>query len=535
MSNNLNILFKGNKSVSITSSIKDNNNNIYIVGTTDGATTQAEVSFIQIGEIKYTRNTYTTSGFVVKINNNNNVIWFKWIDGLLGQYVKSISIDKNYNNIYLAGYAKSNINIDNIEYPSNRSVAGFITKISKDGILSWLKWIDGAKIDGILSCVTDSSNNIILTGISQSDTINSLPLITSSTNTSSSNTSSSNTSSDSTSSRNISSTSTSSRNISSTSTSPPESIQKAFILKLDESGNYIWFKWINGDKDSDINSVVVDSLDNIYITGETQAYTINIDTNTFNRQNYNITIYFTKIKPNGTVEWFKWISGNIYDFSPILVCDIYDYIYLYANSNSPTIIINTSGYSRKTKDMKVSLPFVVKFVNDTVSWFKWIDGAAHILSTSLQIDKQNHLYLTGYTSCPTIEINDVKINNVSKNDNAYLLKIKYNGDLEWCSWIYNLDNVDNKVSKINIVNTLIDNDYNIYFNIVTNSNNIYFNNDKILSTTNRINNYGLVFKYNIKDILHEKPVIYEYIINNPFYMNAFFGLLIFFIIYVLLK
>jgi hypothetical protein len=521
MSNNFNILFKGNKSVNITSSVRDNNGNIYVVGYADGGTTQAQTSYIEIGSSRFTRNTYNTCGFVVKIYNNN-VIWFKWIDGTLGQYVYSILIDKNNSNIYLVGLANSNIYIDNVEYKNaTLTRSGFIVKIliegSLEGSLVWLKWIDGTRVDAVYTCAIDSKNNIIIGGVSNSNTITSL-----------------NNTSPTRISPNVSPTTNITN--STTGTSSATIVQAGgFVLKMDKNGNYIWFKWIEGNKLDVVNSIVIDSLDNIYVAGNTLSGAINIDNNIFTRQNENKTIFLTKFKPNGINEWFNWVSGNINDSVPYLLCDKYDYVYLSGNSQSPNIIIDSIGYPRKNNNTSISLPFIVKFMNNTVSWFKWIEGTEHIFITSLQIDKQNSLYITGYTLTPTIEINDIKINNESKNSNGYLIKMKYNGDLEWGTWIYNFDKFDNKVVEINIVNTIIDNDYNIYFDIVSESNFIYFNDEKISSTDSSINKYGLLFKYNIKDIIYEKPKLYVYIKNAIIYMILFFILLIIIIIYVLMK
>ena len=55
MNNNLNTfntLFKGNRAVNITSSVRDKDNNIYVIGYVEGSTTQAETSFIEIGDKK---------------------------------------------------------------------------------------------------------------------------------------------------------------------------------------------------------------------------------------------------------------------------------------------------------------------------------------------------------------------------------------------------------------------------------------------------------------------------------------------------
>jgi hypothetical protein len=510
MTENWSMLFKGNKTVNGYSCVKDDNNNIYVVGFSEGGTSLADASYIQIGETKYTRNTFSSATFIVKIHDNK-VIWFKWLDSIFNVIGYSITIDKTNDFIYITGASIGNLSINNTEYTkvANSNVDGFIIKLSTDGNTSWFKWINGTENDYVYSCVVDSLNNVIIIGSSSSNLLTSL-------NT-----------------PNRKNTLNTATTATTTTQSRPVADLGSYILKLNGDGEQLWFKWIDGNNDDKGLSVVLDSQNNIYVGGNSLSSTINIDTNRYTRTNENKTIYLTKFKPDGINEWFNWISGSVNDNLSSLLCDKYDYIYLCGNSQSSNIIINSIGYSRKNSDIKILLPFIIKFSNNTVNWFKWIESKKDVIITTMQIDKQNNLYISGHTSAENISINDTVFNNESKNDNAFLGKLKYNGDLEWNTWIYNLDKLDNKIISISVGNIIIDNDFNIYLNLNSNSNFIYFNGEEISSTPSSVNMYTLLFKYNIKDIIFEKQKLFVYIVNNQFFMYSFYILLVCIIIYIL--
>ena len=89
----------------------------------------------------------------------------------------------------------------------------------------------------------------------------------------------------------------------------------AFILKLDQAGNYIWAKSFTGSGNDFGTSIVVDSIGNVYTTGSFEN-TVDFDpgagvVNLASAGNYDC--FFSKLDPSGNFIWAKRIGSTSYD------------------------------------------------------------------------------------------------------------------------------------------------------------------------------------------------------------------------------
>jgi hypothetical protein len=483
------VFLDGNNNTYSYSCVKDNINNVYAVGYSDS-------NIITIGEKSYSRNSENSAGYIVKLDNLGNVLWFYWIDGDTLQSVYSIAIDKN-NNVYLTGYSNSDkIILKEVSYSkSNTTSAGFVIKFNQTGDLLWFNWIDGALSDTGYSIAVDSNNYIYITGVSNSNSLNDVIKISND--------------------------------------------NAGFLIKMNELGEVIWFKWIEGPNNDDSYSLVIDSLDNIYVSGNSESNNIKINNNTYFRNNNNQSIYLAKFTPEGVDAWCFWISGDNIDTVSSIICDTFNYIYLCGISNSTSITINDKAYSKINKD-NINSSFVLKInsnITHNVEWFKWIEGDNEGFSYTIATDNSNNLYLTGTTNSDYIMIDEIQYENSSLNENAYLLKLNNNGNLDWIKWLFNYDKFEeNKdyTPKAYIANILIDKNYYIYINGYTNAKQLYLNNDIIVSKNNE-NENTFIIKYDLNEIAKlENIKIYLLITNNNFAYKYFFYMLVRIILFIML-
>ncbi len=478
-------LFEGNSDIISYSFVKDNKNNIYVSGTTD-------TNIIKINEIEYKKTSEKTGGFITKLNEYGKIEWFKFIDGIYQQSIYSVSIDNN-NNSYITGIASSNIIIDTNQYNKpDITASGFLIKLDKDGNITWVKWINGTSIEYGYSTAIDSFNDIYVVGASISPSINdNLPT------------------------RGLKSTISANE---STSTSTTSSITRVdcagYIIKFNTNGDTLWFKWIDGLKYDTAYTIAIDSQNNLYISGSSTSPSIKIDNKEFSRMDNNESVYITKITKNGNVEWFKWISGNIIDVISKVIIDSNDYIYLNGYSYSDFLTIDNINYPR-IKDLSIDSPaaYIIKFNNDKVEWFHWVEGPNDIFSYSIATDRVSNLYLCGTTNSEYIIINNRKYKNKNNNNNSFMIKINQKGKVEWNTWLYN-NNTSDDLTDIIISDLLIDDDFNIIFNLYTNANIIYFNNEKILVSNNETPVFNtFIFKYSMKDFNFNNNNLYVFIIT----------------------
>ncbi len=480
-------LFEGNKDIISFSFVKDNKNNIYVSGTTD-------TDIIKINEIEYKKTANTTGGFITKLNNYGKIEWFKFIDGVKQQSIYSVSIDSN-NNSYITGIASADIIIDSNQYNKpDTTISGFLIKFKENGNVDWVKWINGPSIDYGYSTAIDSLNDIYVVGASISPSINNnIPT------------------------RGLKSTTTSNT----TSTSAISRVDCAgYIIKFNTNGDTIWFKWIDGLKYDAAYTIAIDSKNNLYIAGTSTSPSIKIDDKEYSRINNNESAYLAKITKNGDIIWLKWISGNNIDTVSKVIVDSNDYVYLNGYSYSDFLTIDTQNYPRTIKNTYAA--YIIRFNNDKVEWFNWVEGFEDILSYSIATDRVSNLYLCGTTESEYIVINNRKHENKNKNNNSFMIKINQKGIVDWNTWIYN--NVDKNITDVIISDLLIDNDFNMYFNVYTNAKSIIFNNEELIVSNNISVLNTLIFKYNIKDlnfnnnnlyifILIYKEKIFKYVLN----------------------
>lgn len=521
--NSWSVLFEGNNNIISYSFTKDINSNIYVCGTTD-------TNVITIDKIEYKANTETSCGFITKITKDGKVEWFQFIAGVLLQAAYSITIDAN-NNTYITGISNQNIIIDTTEYNNDdKTASGFLIKFNTNGKVEWVKWINGSNIDYGYSTAVDSNNNIYVVGASISPSINNnIPTrglkTTTSTTTNAADTSSSTT----TTATNADADASSSA--SSTTTTAIEPLDCAgFIIKFDIDGNILWFKWIDGSNYDIAYAVAIDSRDNIYVGGSSKSSAIKIDDNEYSRINENDieSVYLFKLNTEGIVEWFTWIAGNYIDIVSKVIIDMNDYIYLSGYSFSDYITINNNNYKRNNS--YTSGAFIVKFNNNQIEWFNWVEGDKDIFTYSMATDKVGNVYFNGSTDSNYILANNYKYDNKNSNTNTFLIKYTNKGKLEWTTWLYN-EKVNS--SQCVITDLLIDNDYNIFFNIYTNFNILTFNNEKITVSNNTspaLNTF--ILKYNINDFNFTNNSLFLFIITNKYKVYKYLFNMLLFIIFI---
>lgn len=102
--------------------------------------------------------------FVLKLDQNGNLIWTKTISGALNENINRIVLDSN-SNILLLGQFRGTVNFNNsTAITSNGDSDIFINKITNNGDFVWVKTFGGILSDSPNSIVLDNANNIIVNG-----------------------------------------------------------------------------------------------------------------------------------------------------------------------------------------------------------------------------------------------------------------------------------------------------------------------------------------------------------------------------------
>ncbi|MGH1384932.1 SBBP repeat-containing protein [Kordia sp.] len=263
---------------------KDSSDNLYVTGNFRGTISYDPGSgtFVNISS--------SNSGngddiFICKIDNSGNIIFVRALKDNNAQSEgsgHSIQIDNN-SSIYLTGIFSFTVDFDPGSGTFNLTSDGgsndsdiFAVKLDLNGNFIWAKSFGASNSDIGNDIATDNSGNVYVTG-SFRDTVDFNP-------------------------------------------SPSETNEltsvantDAFILKLDQSGNYVWAKSFGGSSSDTGNSIALDSNGDVYTTGRFLS-TVDFDpdqSTVFNlTSNGSGDIFIHKLDAIGNFMYVKQIGGS---------------------------------------------------------------------------------------------------------------------------------------------------------------------------------------------------------------------------------
>ena len=300
--------------------------------------------------------------YIQKLDNNGNLVWVKQIGSINHERCIDIGIDK-LGNIYATGRFIGTVDFDpNIGTFNLTSIGNFdtfITKLSNNGNLIWVKQIIGTLDNQSTALELDNDGDVYITGKFQGtadfdpseDTVNYV----------------SNGGSD------------------------------IFILKLQTNGNFAWVKHMGAEAEDIGHSITLDTFGNIYTTGQFQE-TVN-----FNPQGNltNLTslgssdIYIQKLDNNGNFLWVKQIGGEYFEMSNSIVSDLSGNIYTTGRFQG-TIDFDPGTNSSNLTSAGYDDIYVLKLdSNGAYKWATQTGGEFYDEGNSIAIDSNNYIYITG--------------------------------------------------------------------------------------------------------------------------------------------
>lgn len=306
--------------------------------------------------------------YILKSDSLGNFIWAKNIGGS-GSNSEGLSIALDFfGNVVLTGTYKGTVDFDPSFGNFNMTSSGlndiFILKLNALGNFVWANSMGGASYDVGNSLAIDAVGNIVTTGYF-GGVVDFDP----------------------------------GAGIFNLSSSGPSDI---FISKLDANGNFLWTKQIGGTSGDRGESLVCDTLNNIYLAGEFRD-TVDFDpgVTTYTIGAIGNDIFVLKLNSAGNFVWAKQMKGssnmlgginNVYSITTDKASNVY-----------------TTGMFRDTVDFDPSIStyslisngpfdaFVSKLdVNGNFIWAKQIGGIGNDdAGSSIKVDILGNVYTTG--------------------------------------------------------------------------------------------------------------------------------------------
>ncbi len=301
--------------------------------------------------------------FLLKLDASGNYVWAKQIGGTEATWGYSVTVDSS-GNVYMTGKFGGTADFDPGDGVANLTSAGnydvFVSKLNALGNFVWAKRFGGIDHDVGESVKVDSFGNVYTTGRFLRSEADFDPGA-------------------------------------GTANLAPAGEWDVFVSKLDASGNYEWAKRFGGTADDMGYSVAVDSLGNVYTTGnfngsadfDPNAGTANLSSAGF------MDVFVSKLDASGNYVWAKRFGGTGDDYGYSVALDSLDNVLTTGHlggladfdPNAGTANLSSAGYG----DV-----FVSKLdASGNYVWAKRFGGTSTDYGTSVAVDASNNVFTTG--------------------------------------------------------------------------------------------------------------------------------------------
>ena len=287
--------------------------------------------------------------FLIKYDTSGTKLWTRLFGSSQAERSFSVALD-NAGNAYIAGHT-------DLDLTFGEQYDAFLTKYDTSGTQLWTRQLGTSSTDESYSAVVDGSNNIIIAGRTDGG-------LDGNTNVGG---------------------------------------YDAFVAKYDSSGNKLWTQQFGTTVDDDAESVAVDALGNIYISGHTLG---GLDGNA----NYGgEDAYLTKYDDSGTQLWTRQIGSTGDERSYFVTVDALGDIFI-TGFTTGDLDGNTSngGYD----------VFLTKYDPSGVKlWTHQFGTSSDDSGSAVALDGSGNIFISGGTS------GDLGDNTNAGNSDVFLVEL----------------------------------------------------------------------------------------------------------------
>ena len=337
------------------SCVVDNNGDIYICGHTF-----SPFNISTLGSHQESFGLFSDA-YLIKFNTSGVRLWGTYYGGSMIEIGYCCSPDNN-GNIYLVGRTDSGNNISTPgsfkAIPDGFNPEGFIVKFNSLGVRQWGTYYGGNGSDIVTSCSIDNSDNLIITGYTNS-------------------------------SNNISTPGTHQLNLNGS--------EDGLLAKFNNVGNRIWGTYYGGSGTDYLNSCCVDQSGNIYVAGTTQSST-NITTLGAHQTTYSgADALLARFNTAGNQDWGTYYGYSQSDVGNQCITDGTSAVYLIGTTLSSSLI-STPGAYQIAKNFNEDI-FISKFsLNGARDYGTYYGGTVSDFGLSGALGSNGVIYLAGSTT-----------------------------------------------------------------------------------------------------------------------------------------
>ena len=280
-----------------------------------------------------------------------------YLGGTYGAVCKSVALDSN-DNIIVTGYTVSDdfpvINAYDKSY--NGFCDAFVAKFDMSGEILWSTYLGGSISDDGRSVTVDSADNILITGSTQSANF---PVLNGHDETF-------------------------------------DGYTDAFITKFNASGALLWSTFLGGGGSESGYSILLDSSDNIIVSGYTSSANYPVLNGYDETHNGGNDGFVTKFNSSGALLWSTYLGAEEADYCNSVAFDSNENIIVIGitySANFPVL----NGYD-ETLSAGYRDAFITKFDSSgVILWSTFLGGSYADSCYSVALDSNDNIVVTGYT------------------------------------------------------------------------------------------------------------------------------------------
>ncbi|UCF49216.1 MAG: SBBP repeat-containing protein, partial [Thermoplasmatales archaeon] len=257
--------------------------------------------------IDYSKSNVKENGII--LNNAQTWLWAKGIGGTGDDYGVGVEIDTN-GNIYMTGWFNGTALFGDTTLISQGDWDVYVAKLDSDGIWQWAVRAGGTNYDGGYDIAVDNSGNVYIIGSYNGTAKFGNTSLTS------------------------------------------QGHWDVFIAKLDVNGVWQWAESAGGPSYNNGVGIALDTGGNIYITGSFR-YPATFGGNPLTNRGYD-DIFIAKLDANGVWQWAESAGSTRGDYGYDVVLDTNDNVIITGNFYGPAIFGNTSLVSKGELDVFVA-------------------------------------------------------------------------------------------------------------------------------------------------------------------------------------
>jgi len=321
--------------------ITDRKDNVYVIGDTY----MDDTSIATSGAYE------TTAGggwdvFLAKFDSSGSLKWSTYYGGANDDYGYGITTDNN--NVYIIGETQSTsgISTSGAYQTSVDSVNGnpFIAKFTSLGTLVWGTYYGGSGGGWGTAITADTNKNVYITGQTYSDS----GIATSGAYDTKGNSSS-----------------------------------NAFIAKFTSTGSLTWGTYFGGDKFAGGSSIISDASNNIYLNGGTYSINGVATSGAFQTigDSVNGSAFVAKFTSSGYLTWCTYYGKN--SDGGAISLGTYDGVYILGNTKSASGIATSGAYQTNYEPGQFGDAYLAKFTSSPCLFFPEITGIDTLCQNSI--------------------------------------------------------------------------------------------------------------------------------------------------------